>query len=67
MSLAGDTELPPQPERAAQGSLEPLTHHPTAYMAQIQWPPAFSNGKSQFGRSKQENKDNLGTLDQLPN
>ena len=66
-SLAGDTELPPQPERAAQGSLEPMTHHPTAFTAQIQWLLTFSNGRSQLGRSKQENKHNLGTLDQLPN
>lgn len=67
VSLAGDTELPLQPERAAQGSLEPLTHHPTAFTAQIQWPPAFTNGRIQLGRSKQKNKHNLGTLDQLPN
>lgn len=67
MSLAGDTELPQQPERAAQGSLEPLTHHPTVFKAQAQWLLALTNVRSQLGRSKQENKHNLGTLDQLPN
>ena len=37
MSLEEHTELPLQPEREAQSSLEPLTHHPTMFKAQAQW------------------------------
>ena len=67
MSLEEHTELPLQPEREAQSSLEPLTHHPTMFKAQAQWLLALTDGRSQLGRSRQENKHNLGTLDQLPN